>query len=284
MNSISNNYSSFNNYPNPYYYAGNSPYPNTVRYYEQQTPREADSTEQTAKTLGLAGLLQVLSSSIQKGSKYLSNKLAAGKEFTTAENVKKAANHMIGKNKLNLHVGYIDDANKLLYAQNYGMPTAFEEVAKGQNAFFSDKLKLAVAPKTKPSLILHELGHAVNAKGAFTKILQKSRRYAGYAPMALLVANGLFSDKNDGKKSFVEKNAGVLGFCAFLPTIIEEGMASFRGIKAAKKVLNNPSTLKILKKNYALALGTYVLAGIGLGIASKQTILWNGGSEQTGRV
>ena len=65
----------------------------------------------------------------------------------------------------------------------------------------------------------------------------------------------------------------MLGFAAFLPTIIEEGIASLRGIKAAKKVLNNPKNLNILKKNYAFALATYILSGVALGVASKQTIL-----------
>ena len=273
MNPISYNYTPYSSYSYPYYSGRGFDVQNS--YYEQ--PKESDSTsEQAAKTIGLAGLLQLFSVALQKGSSILSSKLAAGKEFTTPENVQRVADDMVSKNRLNVHIGYIDELNKAEYASRYGLGKSLDPVAKGQNAFFADKLKLAVAPKSKPSLILHELGHAINAKGKFTKLLQNSRRYAGYAPMALLFANGILSNKNDGKKTFIERNAGILGFCAFLPTIIEEGLASFRGVKAAKKVLNNPAGLKILKKNYALALGTYILAGIGLGVASKQTVLLDG--------
>lgn len=275
MNPISSNYSGLNNYTNPYY-TGNMQ--NTVYYrpYYEQPVQKDDSASDAAKTLGLAGLLQLLSSGLQKGSRFLSTKLAAGKEFTSPENVVKVAQDMVNKNKLNVNVHFIDELNKDFYSAKYGLGNALDEVARGQNAFFAEKLKLAVAPKSKPSLILHELGHNINATKTFTKILQKTRRYAGFAPVALLAANDIFSNKKDGKKSFIERNAGILGFSAFLPTIIEEGIASFRGIKAAKKVLNNPSTLKILKKNYALALGTYILAGLGLGVAAKQTILFDG--------
>ena len=236
-----------------------------------------NSPEQAVKTLGLAALLQVISSGLEKGSEFLSNKISAGKEFTTGENVVKVARDMVGKNNLDVTVGFVDEANKNLFSSRFGLGKEIDAVAKGENAFFANKLKLAVAPKSKPSLILHELGHAINAKKGFTRLLQGTRRYAGYAPMALLLANGLIpNNRQNGKKNFIERNAGILGFCAFLPTIIEEAIASGRGIKAAKKVLNNPAGLKILKKNYALALGTYILAGIGLGVAAKQSFIYNG--------
>ena len=266
-NFISNPYTS-NSYNQSHYWQGGY---NQPAYGYSVDP---DTQNSAGKTVAMAGLLQVIALGLNKASQWFSNKLAAGKEFTAASNVHRVADEMVRKNNLDVHVGYINDANKYAYAQRFNISAQqIEEVARGQNAFFTDKLKLAVAPEHKPSLILHELGHAINAKNAFTKVLQNTRRYAPFAPTALLLANGLFSNKNDGKKSFIERNAGVLGFAAFLPTIVEEGLASFRGIKAAKKVLNNPAGLKILKKNYLLALSTYILAGIGLGVASKQAVL-----------
>ena len=276
MNSINVNnygyspYTVYNSgYSNPYWQGQPS-----VQYNEP-----VNNTEEAAKTVGLAALLQVLAIGIQNGSQWFAKKLEAGKEFTSADNVVKVAKDMVDKNKLDVTVGFVDDANKAYYTSKYGMHKSFEEVAKGRNAFFTDQAKLAVAPSSKPSLILHELGHAINAKKPVTKLLQNSRRYAGYAPMALLLANDILGQSNDGKKNFIEKNAGVLGFCAFLPTIIEEGLASFRGIKAAKKTLKNPAGLKILKKNYLVALGTYILAGIGLGVATKQTMILSNQDE-----
>lgn len=266
-----NNYSpnSYNSFPQQHYWQG---VPN-AGYYPYGNYQEPQPSDNPAKTLTLAGLLQAMALGLNKVSQLLSNRLAAGEEFTTPDNVRKVADSMVKKNGLDITVGYVNPANKNAYSAAYGMASEFEAVANGRNAFHCEPLKLAVAPSKKPSLILHELGHAINAKGTFTKLLQQSRRYAPFAPTALLLANGLFKDKNNGQKTFIERNAGVLGFAAFLPTIIEEGLASFRGIKAAKQVLKNPPKLNILKKNYAIALCTYIVAGLGLGIASKQAVL-----------
>ena len=264
-NFINNPYIS-NSYEQPHYWQGSYSQP---CYYERQPEQANDVT----KTVAMAGLLQVIALGLNKASQWFSNKLAAGKEFTTANNVRRVADDMVRKNNLDVHIGYINDANKYAYAQRYNLGGHIEEVARGKNAFFVDKLKLAVAPERKPSLILHELGHAINAKKPFTKSLQFIKHHTYFVPTALLLANGLFSNKNDGKKSFIERNAGILGFAAFLPTIAEEAIASLRGVKAAKKVLNNPASLNILKKNYLLALSTYILGGIGLGVASKMAVL-----------
>lgn len=266
-----NNYNlnSYNSFP-PYYYWQGVP---QAGYYSSGNYYEPQSSDNPAKTLTLAGLLQAMALGLDKVSGFLSNRLAAGKEFTAPENVQKVADSMVKKNGLDITVGYVNPANKNAYSAAYGMASEFDAVANGKNAFHCGPLKLAVAPSSKPSLILHELGHAINAKGRFTKILQMSKRYAPFAPTALLLANGLFKDKNNSQKTFIERNAGVLGFAAFLPTIIEEALASFRGIKAAKQVLKNPPKLNILRKNYVIALCTYIVAGLGLGIASKQAVL-----------
>ena len=102
------------------------------------------------------------------------------------------------------------------------------------------------------------------------RFLQKSRGYVSAVPAALLFANGLFKN-NDDKPNFVERNAGKIGFLAFLPTIIEEGMASVRGLKYAKKLKG--VNLAPLKRNYFFAWMTYVIAGLGLGVAAKQALL-----------
>lgn len=246
--------------------------------FETQAKPQEDNA---AKTLGLAALLQGIALIIKEGSKWCSYKLQNGKEFTTFDNVKKVADTMVKDNKLNVNVGYIDSFNKAAYANKYGQALAGEldVVARGENAFFTKEFNLAVAPKSKPSLILHELGHAINStKGKFVKFLQNSRKYAPYAPTALLLLSTAIPKQDGEKQNFIQRNAGILGFAAFLPTIIEEGMASFRGIKSAKNVLGKKVNLTPLRCNYALALGTYILAGIGLGIASKQTILESGQS------
>ncbi|MEI3254338.1 MAG: hypothetical protein V8R83_03370 [Candidatus Gastranaerophilaceae bacterium] len=59
---------------------------------------------------------------------------------------------MVTKNKLDVNVAYINENNKHIYSNLYGLGNALDPVAKGQNAFFVDKLKLAVAPS--PNLLL----------------------------------------------------------------------------------------------------------------------------------
>ena len=246
----------------------------------QNTASNTDDFGQVdEKTVGMAALLQAIALGLQKGSSWLARKLESGKEFTSDKNVKKIAEQMVRDNKLgNVTVDYISNANKHKYAGT-ALAKEIEVVAKGQNAFYADSFKLAVAPENKPSLILHELGHACNSKNSFMQLLQKSRKYAMGAPMALLFLSKMFGKDKDGRPNFIERNAGKLGFAAFLPTIIEEGVASWRGINAIKKVpkniLEGNLNTNILKRNYLFALGTYILAGIGLGVASKQTILQN---------
>lgn len=291
-NSVSNNtsYSAFNNSVNPYWRGGynySAPQtPHAYGYYEEQS-----QGDNSAKTVGLAVLLQACAVGIQKASRWFSSKLMGGEEYTSAQNVLKVAEHMKKKNKLDVDVHFINKNNKDLISRAYNLGDSLEVVARGENAFYADKLnlsqaakdlgmksKIAVAPASKPSLIQHELGHGINATKRFTKLLQKARPYAYSAPTALLLASGLFAPREDGKKNFVQRNAGILGFCASLPTIIEEAIASFRGIKAAKVMnakglLKGPVNLNVLKCNYAFALATYILGGIGLGIASKLAVL-----------
>lgn len=278
MNSFNvNNYSSFNT---PYsYYNGSYSAPYWQGQQVYYTEPENNGVDNAAKTVGLAAMLQALAIGIQKGSQWFAKKLEAGKEFTSSENVHKIANSMIKRNNLKVTVDYITPQNRERYASNPALYNELDAVAKGQNAFYADQYKLAVAPKSKPSLILHELGHATNTKNPILKLLQKSRRYAVYAPMALLLASKVIGKPQDGDKNFIERNAGVLGFAAFLPTIIEEGAASLKGINAVKHVprnlLEGALNTNILKRNYLCALATYILAGVGLGIASKQTIIEN---------
>lgn len=249
------------NYQNKNYYLNSNPVRMQAEPYE----------DNTAKTVATAGILQAFAMFLQKASKYCGDKLMQGKEFTSPENVKHTAEQMVKDNKLKVTVDYIDHNNIKTYPSQ--MREMLGPVARGENAFYADGLKLAVAPKSKPSLILHELGHAINAgKGKFMRFLQKSRGYVSAVPTALLMLNGLFKRK-DNKPNFVERNAGIIGFASFLPTIIEEGMASFRGLKYAKKLKG--VNLAPLKRNYFFAWMTYVIAGLGLGVAAKQALLSN---------
>lgn len=264
---------SVQNYNNPYNYQTNKC---TAFGQNPYTPQYQDNNrDNTGKLLASAGLLQVLSSGLNKASEWLGNKLITGKEFTSAENVQKVVHDMCKNNKLDIEVGLIDRKNLNSAINRYGHEFANDLaiVADGKNAFYHDGKKFAVAPKSKPALLPHELGHAVNAKSGFLRALQKSRKYSVFAPAAAVLLSRSIPSSPDGKKNFIERNAGVLGFCAFLPTIIEEGIASLRGIKQSARTLGKSVSLSALKRNYLLAWGTYVLAGIGLGIGTKYAIV-----------
>lgn len=256
---------------------------NNYNYQPYSTPQNQNNGENLGKTAVTAGLLQLVASSLDKVSGWLGNKLVNGQEFTNEENVRKVVHDMCKKHKLNIDINLVTPEGLPSLLNKYGtkhgpgfvneLANELTVVADGKNAFYHDGYKFAVAPKTKPSLLPHEIGHAVNAKNSFLKVLQKSRRYAVFAPVAALIASRSIPPSKDGKPNFIERNAGVLGFCAFLPTIIEEGLASLRGIRQAGKTLGKNVKLGALKRNYALAWGTYLLAGIGLGIGTKYAIV-----------
>ena len=222
---------------------------------------------------GTAVLLRL----VQKGLEWLSEMCAGllmrGKEFAPATDVKRVANAMKYEKGLQADIHYIDNSNKGFLKRMFpGLAKSLDTLANGGNAFYTSQGNFVVAPKSKPSLILHELGHATNfEKSKFFRGLQKLRVLGMYAPMTLAFLNDITGKRKDGKESFIEKNAGIIGFSAFLPTIIEEAAASIRGIKAAKKTLPNIK-LGALKRNYFFAWLTYVIAGVGVGVASKLAI------------
>ncbi len=269
---------------NPYWLNNTTTTTNTTKQEEikppvtnfVQGPRTLDQINEEAATAatGTAVILRGVQWCIEKLSDTCAKILMRGKEFASADDVKKVANAMKTEKGLQADIHYIDHTNKGTLKRMFpGLANELDVVANGANAFYTDKGKFAVAPKTKPSLILHELGHATNAeKSKFFGAMQKLRVVGMFAPMVLAFLNDITGRRKDGEESFIERHAGKIGFAAFLPTIIEEGAASWRGIQAAKKTLGKNAKLGHLKKNYFFAWMTYVLAGIGVGVASKMAI------------
>ena len=124
----------------------------------------------------------------------------------------------------------------------------------------------------------HELGHAINnMKPGIGRILQKLRK-PGYTVAGLMGTVALFS-RNKPKEAkrnpldFIQDNCGKIAFAAMLPTVIEESMASYRGIKAAEKAGLAKPLVNNLKKFYGKALLSYggyaIIAGVATFAASK---------------
>lgn len=261
-----------NVYNRDYRFSPTQNVPAPVQMRAAALPQDEFSTATTA--VGAAGLLRLAQYGLEKLSGVCSAALMAGKEFAPREDVEKVANAMKKNKGLSADIYYLDHSNKSALKQHFPqLANSIDVVADGRNAFYTDKGNFACAPKSKPSLILHELGHATNfEKSHIMKGLQKLRVVGMFAPMAVAYLNRASGERSDGRKNFWERNAGTIGFCAFLPTIIEEAAASIRGIKAAKETLGTKANLKALKKNYFLAWMTYLLAGIGTGIAAKLMI------------
>ena len=164
------------------------------------------------------------------------------------------------------------------------------QMAYGKNACYTFASKKIIMPENELGLAgFHEAGHAMNANlSKCGKILQKCR------PMTLLALPiGLIAlcktkkapdekPKNsiDKATTFIKDNASKLTFAACIPVLAEEGLATYKGNKFAKKFLNPKLAKKVAKTN-ALGFSTYLAAvtlgslGIFLGTKVKDAIASN---------
>lgn len=161
------------------------------------------------------------------------------------------------------------------------------QMASGENACYTFGAKKIIMPEKKLGLaVFHEAGHAMNANlSKFGKILQKCRPMTILALPVAMIA--LFKTKKaegeepknglDKATTFVKNNAGKLTFAAFLPMVLEEGLASLKGNNYAKKLLSPELAKKVAKTNALgfasyLALATTSALGICLGTKVKDAI------------
>ena len=152
----------------------------------------------------------------------------------------------------------------------------------GLNACYTNYSKKIILPEKDLSLsVFHESGHAINDN--FTNVgrfLQKSRRLSMLAlPLAVIALFKTKKGVNEKNKNFLDKittfikeNVGKLTFIAFLPILLEEGLATLRGNKFAKEFLN-PDLAKKVSKSNAFGFLTYfltaTLSSLGIYLANK---------------
>ncbi len=149
--------------------------------------------------------------------------------------------------------------------------------ACGLNAYYQPSTRKIVINTDKISIAgFHEAGHAMNdITGKFGKFLSKLRwpgRYAaGLLGTLALFARPKPKDAPRNGLDVVRDNAGKLAFACMLPTVFEEGMASYKGIKLAKASGLAKPLINNMKKLYAKALLTYIghasLTGLAVGAA-----------------
>lgn len=147
-------------------------------------------------------------------------------------------------------------------------------VSSGSNALYTFKSKAIIMPEKDMVLAaFHEMGHAANSNlSKFGKLLQKCRPLMLLAGPIALIA--LFKSKKapdekpegavDKTTTFIKNNAGKLTFLSFIPMLLEEGMASIKGLKFAEKALS-PELIKKVAKTNKLGFITYM----GLALASS---------------
>ncbi len=147
----------------------------------------------------------------------------------------------------------------------------------GNNAaFLPSSNKILMPPKGLELSVFHEIGHAINRNfSKFWKALQHCRSVSSIAPVAILSVGLLKNEKAKNEKidkftSFIKDNAGKLAGAAFLPVILEEGMATKRGNSFAKKLLPPELAKKVAHTNrygFITYIGTAILTALGVRIA-----------------
>ena len=153
-----------------------------------------------------------------------------------------------------------------------------DDYALGKNAAYFPKEKLVKINTDKISIAgFHELGHAMNdINGKMGKFLSKlrwpGRIIAGWMGTIALFSRPKPKDAPKNGFDFVKDNCGKIAFACMLPTVFEEGMASYKGLKLAKKTGLAEPLIKNMKKLYKKALLTYIghatATGFAVGAAS----------------
>lgn len=165
-------------------------------------------------------------------------------------------------------------------AQNLGDAVS-ADFRQGKNACYVPTTKQIIINTDKISIAgFHEAGHALNHQtGKIGKFLQKMRK-PGYIIAGLMGTIALFSrpKPKDAPKSggdFIRDNCGKIAFLGWLPTVIEEAMASYKGIKVARKSGIAEPLIKNMKKLYAKAFLTYAgrAAATGLAVGAAGMIM-----------
>ena len=137
------------------------------------------------------------------------------------------------------------------------------EVKQGLNAFFNPANGEIVLNTNKACISgFHELGHAMNNMSKrFGSILQKLRG-PGYALAGLMGTVALFTRPKPKEAprnltDWVQDNCAVIAVAGMLPTVAEEALASYNGIKFARQAGLSKPLVKNLKKFYGKALLSY---------------------------
>ncbi len=153
-----------------------------------------------------------------------------------------------------------------------------ETLKSGGNACFLPKSNKCVVNIDKlGTAAFHEIGHSINANmSKFWKVMQKMRTPAMLLGFAI-PSVGLFKRKKvegeepkgvfDKVTTFIKDNCGKLTTLAFVPVVAEELMATRRGNKLAKQLLNPELYKKVVISN-RFGAASYIFAALSAGVGA----------------
>lgn len=160
--------------------------------------------------------------------------------------------------------------------KNEGIVAALKALKK-DTAVFIKKNSIILPKEGIAPAGFHEVGHAMNYNlSKVGKFLQNCRPLMKLAPLiGIFAACTRKAEAKDGKeltsgqktKNFIRDNAGALAFASYLPMLIEEGMATYKGQKYANKVLSKDLAKKVLKGN-SIAYMSYLTVAASAGLAA----------------
>lgn len=203
----------------------------------------------------------------------------------------KIAEHVKNKKRVSFIRKFVPDKNAFDEAISSRAKNKIEStvdiVKEGKNAFYTPDAKTIILPQKGKGLQLscfHELGHSLNyLSGKFSNILRKTRQPSILLGLALTIgALTLKSEKNavdengekkKGVRQFIKNNVGIIAAASYLPTILEEGLASLKGQKLAKDALKSaPDLLKKVRLSNLAGFGSYVAMAVTTGLVAELAV------------
>lgn len=144
-----------------------------------------------------------------------------------------------------------------------------QQVQQGANAFFDGAGSIYINKEIAPNLFFHEIGHAHNSKfSSFLKKIFPLYLPSQRVPFVVAFASLLLNEEKpkDGKeltkfqkaKNIFRKTLPFLAAASSLPMLLEEGMATKKGNKWAKELLDSALAKKVAK-GYKFGFITYLL-------------------------
>lgn len=228
----------------------------------------AASTVSTPISLGIASQIPKFSKNLTKDQVEIINK-AADNVLNNVTNLSKKGVTIMDCKPIGASISKF--YNKILELTN---PTFSAGV--GKNAFFIPKTKgnpyantVLVNREKLPVATFHEMGHAFNSNNSkFWKAMQGLRNPAMRLGVVFMLLPALTKEevaepnkeltKGQKFKNGLRKASPLLAGLSMVPTLAEEGMASIRGGKWARSLLDKNLAKKVTKFNLT-GFSTYLI-------------------------